>query len=489
MAKFNPGSIISEIRGSVGDDTYSKNAFGPYVKQKLTQTVRNTSFQQVIRQAFIDGNDAYKLLTDEEFRSWNEFVDQHLRSNGLSQKIRISAYNEFISRYVNRALLSSSATGFDAQPPCNQFSIITDLVASGGTLTGTINTENFDGSTIVAVYATDLLSPTIRSINPSVYNFIGVIQPSSASESVDLTQMFVDRYPSFGDGSVKRIGVMIKNIRSENFAEGTKMYTNILTDGTFPAQVSTEYQAILTYAVSQAFTVPSIPVQYHQNFLLMTLKTLGAWALLDTFYNFFLDNNKDFSRINWKSPGNFTLTEVGTVSFTPLNGMVGSVGNYWRTGWRPLGDGVNFTQNSGSAFCYIITPGVINKVDFGARITGGTRVFISGFTGTTTASSQGIANRSGAGTISASWAPGLTTATSLNATQRRIRRNSSPASTVTDASQTPPNFEMYICALNDGGSPTLNSNNVVQMCGTGGDVDALATQIGAAFELYKDNIS
>lgn len=488
MAKFNPGSLISEIRGSVGDDTYSKNAFGPYVKQKLTQTVRNTSFQQVIRQAFIDGNDAYKLLSDEEFKSWSEFVDQHLRSNGLSQRIRISAYNEFISRYVNRALLGSTATGFDAQPPCNQFSTITDLVASSGMLSATINTQNYDGTAVVAIYATEILSPTIRSINPSLYNFIGVLSLASGSDIVDLTQMYLDRYQAFGDGTVKRIGIMIKNIRDDNFAEGTKMYTNVLTDGTFPAEVSTEYQAILTYAGSQAFTVPSIPIQYQQNLFILAMQSLGVWALLDTFYNFFVDNNKDFTRINWKSPGNFTLTETGTVAFTPLSGMIGGTGNYWKTGWKPQTDGVNFTQNSGSAFCYVASQGVISRVDFGSRITAGSAVFISGFTGTGSGSSQGICNRSGAGLITTAWQAGLTMVTSSPPSFRTIRRNTSTASTVNQASLTPTNFEMYVCAMNDGGSPTLPSSNLIQMCGTGGNLDSKEISLKAVFDTYKTNI-
>ena len=273
MAKYNPGSIISEIRGSVGDDTYSKNAYGPYVKQKLTQTVRNTAYQLVIRDAITTANTDYKNLTDDQFKTWESYVEEHLRSNGLSNRIKISVFNEFCARYVNRALAGSTATGFDAYPPCNEFSTITNLIASGGTFVGTIETQNFNGSTTVAVYATQPLSPTVRSIPKSIYNFIGTVTVSSGSENVDLTAQYIERYPELGDGTDKRIGVMIKNIRTDNFAGGSKFYTNVLTDGTFPNPPEAGYQAILTYAVSQGFTLPSKVIQYWQNDLYK--KSLG----------------------------------------------------------------------------------------------------------------------------------------------------------------------------------------------------------------------
>lgn len=488
MAKFNPGSLISEIRGSVGDDTYSKNAFGPYVKQKLTQTVRNTSFQILIRDAITDANIEYKNLTDDDFKTWTEFVRQHPESNRLSQRINISAYNEFCRRYVNRALMGSSSTGFSAEPACDQFSTMTNVVASVGMLTGTIKTQNYNGTATVAVYATPPLSPTIRSINPSLYNFIGTVNISSDSEDVDLTQLYLDRYQIFGDGLVKRIGIVVKNIRYDNFASGSKFTMNTVTDGTFPLVPPAGYQAILTYATSQGFTLPSIKVQYNQALLYQALLNIGFIQNCDIFYCMFADNVPDFTRINWASPGNFTLTAVGTPTFTALSGWNGNGSSYFTTGYNAFTAGVNFTANNASIFAYIETAVTPGGCDIGSANGTTSLSFIQGYFQTGLSSARTNCNSTGSNTISSSWSAGLNMSSRLNSTQRRMRHNGALVATSTLGAGAIPNFTTYVLAQNTTGSATLISSNTISFAGMSNNQDANAALLYFAMLNYRLSI-
>jgi hypothetical protein len=85
---------------------------------------------------------------------------------------------------------------------------------------------------------------------------------------------------------------------------------------------------------------------------IVQLKTDGVWALLDTYY-VMAAHDEQASRLNWKSPGNFTLTPNGTITFTADRGWQGdgSTG-YLDTGWAPATHGVNYALNDASLGLY-----------------------------------------------------------------------------------------------------------------------------------------
>ena len=57
----------------------------------------------------------------------------------------------------------------------------------------------------------------------------------------------------------------------------------------------TDYQAILDYATTQGYTLPSDSQKTLQNQLLVDLKAAGIWSKLDTFANFATDGSSDFA--------------------------------------------------------------------------------------------------------------------------------------------------------------------------------------------------
>jgi len=93
-----------------------------------------------------------------------------------------------------------------------------------------------------------------------------------------------------------------------------------------------EYQAVLNYASSNTYTEPTLSDKVLQNQLVASLKSAGIWNKLDILYVFKAgsttsDSLRAFSKINWKTPANFYLTEQG-----------GSYSSYYREdlGWRGL---------------------------------------------------------------------------------------------------------------------------------------------------------
>lgn len=126
-----------------------------------------------------------------------------------------------------------------------------------------------------------------------------------------------------------------------------------------------EYQAILSYATSNSYTQPTFGDKLLQNQLVTDLKNAGIWSKLDILYVFKAgstssDGLRSFSKINWKSPSNFYITEDGSYSsFYQENlGWRGFNGNppnefFLKTGYNPTTNGSGFTLNDAGLTAYL----------------------------------------------------------------------------------------------------------------------------------------
>jgi hypothetical protein len=105
-----------------------------------------------------------------------------------------------------------------------------------------------------------------------------------------------------------------------------------------------DYQAVLNYATTQGYTLPSSGQQTLQNQLVVDLKDGGIWSKLDTFAVFATDGNSDFALIDWIRLTQYTA--VNSPTFTADEGFTGNgTSSYIDTNWNPNTQGVNYTQN------------------------------------------------------------------------------------------------------------------------------------------------
>lgn len=87
------------------------------------------------------------------------------------------------------------------------------------------------------------------------------------------------------------------------------------------------YQAVLSRASTLGFGAPSANQQVLQNTLVSTLKAEGIWNELDALYITATDGNKDYATINWISPADFQLSQIGPLVFTTNQGFKGNAAN------------------------------------------------------------------------------------------------------------------------------------------------------------------
>lgn len=119
------------------------------------------------------------------------------------------------------------------------------------------------------------------------------------------------------------------------------------------SQYTSEYQAVLDRATALGYTAPSTAQKTKQNTLVAALKSAGIWTAMDVFYVFATDGDRNFAKINWKSPSTFLCTESNTPTFTTNVGFTGNASNMkLDTGFNLRTHGVNFTQNEAGMYGY-----------------------------------------------------------------------------------------------------------------------------------------
>jgi hypothetical protein len=112
-----------------------------------------------------------------------------------------------------------------------------------------------------------------------------------------------------------------------------------------------DYQAVLDYATTQGYTLPSASQQILQNQLVVDLKAGGIWSKLDTFAVFATDGSSDFALIDWIRLTQYTA--VNSPTFTTNEGFQGNgTSSYIDTNYNPSTSGVNYTLNDASRYFF-----------------------------------------------------------------------------------------------------------------------------------------
>ena len=154
----------------------------------------------------------------------------------------------------------------------------------------------------------------------------------------------------------------------------TPTNTNTLTPTPTPTSAATydsTYQAVLDYADTQGYTLPSLSGQSLQNEIIVELKNNSIWEKLDLFYLFKTDGDNDFATLNWIDPSSYKITEVNSPTFTTNVGFMGNGTNaYLNTGWDAT-IGPNFIQTGATHGVYTSDAGR-NRPATPSYITGST---------------------------------------------------------------------------------------------------------------------
>lgn len=179
MANIKKGSIVSDIRGRVGSEIYSRNREGSYVKSYVVPVQPNTGPQLNSRNVLTQAVSAWQALSDSERLSWIELAGSTFAKTKLGDSIERVGYNTFIERKMNLLFVGSSSNPF----PFNHS--LTGLVSlsfvSATTSSISVNLDEFSMSSRVRLGV--FMSPAVSSgiMSPNSTRFSQVVQLPSTS--------------------------------------------------------------------------------------------------------------------------------------------------------------------------------------------------------------------------------------------------------------------------------------------------------------------
>lgn len=97
MATIETGSIVSDIRGSIGGETYSRNPGGLYVKARSSPAQPASAYRDTVQAALTALTQAWSgTLTESQRTGWRQYAKTWPDHNRLGQVIQHTGFNHFV---------------------------------------------------------------------------------------------------------------------------------------------------------------------------------------------------------------------------------------------------------------------------------------------------------------------------------------------------------------------------------------------------------
>jgi hypothetical protein len=130
MALVKYGAIISEARGKESGIIFSRNAYGGYIKQKVSPVNPQTTYQQTQRSQMGSIAQAWRSLDQSERDQWEAFGAQMVRVNRFGDQTSYTGFSAYM--LCNRNLTIAGVSTIDTPVAVGTFP---ELVLGTPTLT------------------------------------------------------------------------------------------------------------------------------------------------------------------------------------------------------------------------------------------------------------------------------------------------------------------------------------------------------------------
>jgi len=117
MAKIKFGMMMTDARGKLGGQVFSKNKGGAYIRTKVTPVNPATVAQQLVRAIFAFFSQNWRALTEAQRTAWNAAVSNFTSTDIFADVRTPSGFNLY--KKLNQNLLLISAAPI-ATPPLPQ---------------------------------------------------------------------------------------------------------------------------------------------------------------------------------------------------------------------------------------------------------------------------------------------------------------------------------------------------------------------------------
>lgn len=163
MAKIKFGAMMTDARGKLGGQVFSKNRGGAYLRTKVTPVNPNSPAQAIVRNRLTQFSQGFRGLLQEEITAWNSAVQDFQSTDIFGDLKKPTGLNLYVKLNANIAQVSGVAI---TVPPnisdsVNTPAVVTDAsatVVGGGAVTVTYAPTPVPADNAFVFYATRPLS-------------------------------------------------------------------------------------------------------------------------------------------------------------------------------------------------------------------------------------------------------------------------------------------------------------------------------------------
>lgn len=213
MATIITGSIVAEIRGSVGSETYSRNAYGAYVKTRTSPTNPNTTPQQNARTRMSNAVAAWQSLSMAEQHDYITEARNRTEQNRLGLPRRVTGYTLFLRQYIScvrAGITPLTSVQAKALPDVMRPSVLTFSESALSFLNQFAVT---DAAIKGFLFATPYRPSSQVSFNPSTARLISVLNSASGTNAVNFTSAYTAVFGALAGHAGDLISIALPTVR------------------------------------------------------------------------------------------------------------------------------------------------------------------------------------------------------------------------------------------------------------------------------------
>lgn len=230
MAKFTAGVGFGQASGSVAGTTYSRNAYGPYMRNKAIPVNPRSSPQMAVRQRLANLAQSWRALTTAQRTEWATQATGITLIDALGQSYNPSGFQFYTGINSNRVNVSLAIA---TAPPAQQTqAVITALSATAVGSTGVVTITFAPAIAASSFYILEGTAPNsagVRFFTRSKFKQLAVLGASDTSPYVGTT-VYNAVYGAVGTGDVgKKIAWRLTPVSSNGFKGTPYQATTIVT--------------------------------------------------------------------------------------------------------------------------------------------------------------------------------------------------------------------------------------------------------------------
>ncbi len=184
--KYVPGLMVGQLSGKAGNTVASRNRAGSYIRTRVIPKLVRNSTTTFVRTIFTDLSQAFRTLTQEQIKGWNNLGSQIVRKTSLGESFHLTGLQAYKSLNQTNQFLGNPVL---ADPPV--FSS-----APGADTTGAIIAHDATilSTTVVAgaASATQNVTSTAGVVEGDLFNDTTAVVSARVLTVVDATHVILD---------------------------------------------------------------------------------------------------------------------------------------------------------------------------------------------------------------------------------------------------------------------------------------------------------